>query len=315
MASDSVMLESSTALKDLAFCSTSFLGPVTLSIREECLMTSNPLTLARSKKISRKRLSMDEDIISRVHRCGKSVVLTHRKSNLTWLSNKYIDILCRGIIFETFASEGAILIMPDGGTAEDLLNHNLLRKYIAKHAKSWYNYIREVRGREVKNGDIRLVIGFDKVSSWGIATFAKNVEERVRLEFRTIDSDQPASRTYVWNCVGGGSGRVGPQEEEMDELAMSNSASETSIKNQTIFVRTLNFNLKGKTWNDLTCHKIRSSDHSSSNSGSRSNQRPSGPSGGWSSSGSEESHSDQGSVNFEATQFGLSVCRFFSYYT
>jgi len=250
---------------------------------------------------------MDEDIISQVHRCRKSVVLTHRKTNLTWLSNKYIDTLCRGIIFETFASEGAILIMPDGGTAEDLLNHKLVKKYIAKYAKSWYNYIREVRGREVKNGDIRLVIGFDKVSSWGIATFAENVEERVRLEFKTIDSDQAASRTYVWNCVGGGSGRVGPQEEEMDDL-ISNSASGSSIKNQTIFVRTLNFNLKGNTWNDLTCHKIRSSDHSSSNSGSWSNQSPSGPSGGRSSSGSEESHSDQGSVNFEATQFGSPVC-------
>ena len=207
--------------------------------------------------------------------------------------------------------------MPDGGTAEDLLNHTLLKKYIARHAKSWYKYIREDRGREVKNGDIRLVIGFDKVSSWGIATFAQNIEERVRLEFKTIDSDQPASRTYIWNCVGGGSGRVGPKEEEMDGLVMSNDPSESSIRNQTVFVRTLNFNLKGETWDDLTYHEIRSSVHSSSNSGSQSKQRPSGPSGGGSSSGSEESHSDQGNVNFEATQFGLSVClsTMFLYYT
>jgi len=229
-------------------------------------------------------------------------VSTHRKSNLiSW--SEYIDPFGRGCIFETSASEGAILIMPDGGTAEDLLNHKLVKKYIAKHAKSWYNYIREVRGREVKNGDIRLVIGFDKVSSWGIATFAQNIEERVRLEFKTIDSDQSASRTYVWNCVGGGSGRVGPQEEEMDDL-MSNSASGSSIKNQTVFVRTLNFNLRGEAWDDLSCHEIRSSVHSPSESGSQSNQGPSlGPSGGRSSSGSEE-----GNVNFEAMQFGLSVC-------
>jgi len=204
--------------------------------------------------------------------------------------------------------------MPDGGNAEDLLNHKLVKKYIAKHAKSWYNYIREDRGREVKNGDIRLVIGFDKVSSWGIATFSKNVEERVRLEFKTIDSDQPASRTHVWDCVGGGSGRVGPQEEEMDGLVtLSNSESESTIKNQTVFVRTLNFNLKGDAWDALTCHEIRSSD-SSSNSGSRSNQRPVGPSGGQSSSGSGES-SNQGNVNFGATQFGLSVCQFVFYYS
>ena len=201
--------------------------------------------------------------------------------------------------------------MPDGGTAEDLLNHRLLKKYIARHAKSWYKYIREDRGREVKNGDIRLVIGFDKVSSWGIATFAQNIEERVRLEFKTIDSDQPASRTHVWDCVGGGSGRVGPQEEEMDGLVtLSNSESESTIKNQTVFVRTLNFNLKGEAQDDLTIHEIRSSDHSSKDSGPPSNQQPpSGPSGSQSSSGSTNSHSEsgQGSVNLQTSQFGLSV--------
>ena len=205
--------------------------------------------------------------------------------------------------------------MPDGGSAEDLLNHRLVKKYIARHAESWYRYIRGDRGREVKNGDIRLVIGFDKVSSWGIATFAKNVEERVRLEFKTIDSDQPASRTHIWNCVDGGSGRVGPKEEEMEGLMVPVSESNSSpIKNQTVFVRTLNFNLKGEAWDDLTCHEIRSSDHSSNNSGSRPSQGPSGPSGGQSSSGDEESNSDQGlgNVNFGATQFGLSVCQHFN---
>ena len=88
--------------------------------------------------------------------------------------------------------------MPDGATTEDLMNHELVQKYIAKNAQSWYTYIREERGRKVKNGDIRLVIGFDKVASWGIATFASSVEEQVRLEFKTNDSDQAASRAYSW---------------------------------------------------------------------------------------------------------------------
>jgi len=84
------------------------------------------------------------------------------------------------------------LILPNGGTAEDLLNHTLVKKYIAENAKSWYNYIKEERGREVDNGDIRLVIGFDKVSSWGIATFARSIEEQIRLEFKTVSSGQAA---------------------------------------------------------------------------------------------------------------------------
>jgi len=199
--------------------------------------------------------------------------------------------------------------MPDGATTEDLLNHKLVKKYIAKNAESWYTYIREKRGREVENGDIRLVVGFDKVASWGIATFASSVEERVRLEFKTNDYDQPASRTHTWNCVGGGSGRVGPHKEEMDDLRGPNDASESKLKNQTVFVRTLNFNLNGEAWDDLTIHKIRSNDRSNNDSGPPSHRQPppSGRSGGQSSSGYEDSHSGQGNVNFQASQFGLSV--------
>jgi len=200
--------------------------------------------------------------------------------------------------------------MPDGATAEDLLNHESVQKYIAKNAQSWYTYIREKRGRKVKNGDIRLVIGFDKVASWGIATFANSVEEQVRLEFKTNHLDQVASRAYSWNCVGGGSGRVGPHEEEMVGLREPSeaSAAKSVLKNQTVFVRTLNFNLKGEASDDSTIHEIRSSDHSSHDSRPPSNQQPpSGPSGSQSSSGSTNSHSGQGSVNFQTSQFGLSV--------
>ena len=216
-----------------------------------------------------------------------------------------------GLVFETVASEGAILVLPDGATTEDLLNHKAVKGYIAKNATSWYTYIREKRGREVDNGDIRLVVGFDKVASWGIATFASSVDEQVRLEFNPNDSDQAAS---TWNCVGGGSGRVGPQKREMEGLRKPNdaAASEFRLENQTVFVRTLNFNLKGEAWDDSTIHEIRSSDRPSDDSGPPSNQQPpSGPSRGQSGSGSKNSHSSQGNVNFQAAQFGLSVRHIF----
>jgi hypothetical protein len=199
--------------------------------------------------------------------------------------------------------------MPDGATTEDFLNHKLLKKYVARNAQSWYTYIREERGREVHNGDIRLVIGFDKVATWGIATFASSIEQQVRLEFKSNDSSRAASRAHTWNCVGGGCGRVGPDEEEMDDLREPNDPSATDfvLKNQTVFVRTLNFNLKGEAQDDLTVHEIRSSDHSSNNSGPPSDQQPPSSSGGQSSTGSGKSHFDQGNVKFQASQFGLSV--------
>ena len=214
----------------------------------------------------------------------------------------------RGLVFETVAPEGAILIMPDGATAEDLLNHALVEEYIAKNARSWYTYITKKRGRKVKNGDIRLVVGFDKVASWGIATFGNCVEEQVRFEFKTNDSNQAASRAYSWTCVGSGSGRVGPHKKEMDGLREPSEPSSFVLENQTVFVRMLNFNLKGETWDDLTTHEVRSSDHSSNDSGPPSDQQPpSSSSSGQSSTGSSGSHSGQGNVNFQAAQFGLSV--------
>ena len=92
----------------------------------------------------------------------------------------------------------------------------------------------------------------------------------------------------------------------MRDLRESNDASDPIPKNQTVFVRTRNFNLTGETWDDLNLHKIRSGQPSSY--GSQSNLwPPSGPSGGRSSSGSGESHSSHGTVNFQAAQFGLSV--------
>ncbi|KIM38586.1 hypothetical protein M413DRAFT_75933, partial [Hebeloma cylindrosporum] len=72
----------------------------------------------------------------------------------------------RGITFESSASEGAILTMPQGSHAEDLANVARFRKYFADNAESWYRYINNECGREIRNGNLRLVIGCDKASAW-----------------------------------------------------------------------------------------------------------------------------------------------------
>ena len=63
--------------------------------------------------------------------------------------------------------------MPFGATSEDLGNLARFKQYINPNiVRSWYKFVNGVLGREVKNGDIRLVIGYDKARAWGIATFA-----------------------------------------------------------------------------------------------------------------------------------------------
>ncbi|KAJ7868838.1 hypothetical protein B0H13DRAFT_1484566, partial [Mycena leptocephala] len=73
--------------------------------------------------------------------------------------------------FNCGAPQGAVLALPQGAHLEKLENLETLRIYIAKHAESWYRYIRGTRGRELENGSLYLVTGWEKAPSWGMALF------------------------------------------------------------------------------------------------------------------------------------------------
>ena len=102
---------------------------------------------------------------------------------------------CREIVFESSASEGAILTMPQGAHAEHLANVSKFRQYLSANAESWYRYVNDERGREARNGDVRLVIGCDKASSWGMATFANSTAQDFRLRFKPTSQSGPG-QTY-----------------------------------------------------------------------------------------------------------------------
>ena len=215
------------------------------------------------------------------------------------------SFVARDFIFETSDNKGAVLMMPDGALSQDLLNRKSLNKYIAKNAKQWYEYTTNTRGREIDNGDIRVVVGVDKVSSWGIATFASNAEERVRLEFKGTD-DRAVTKTYMWNCAGA-CGRVGPLEEEMRGL--SQETDENLLRNQSVFVRTLNFSLSGRTWEELAIHQVLSSNLRDGPSASHWAPSDKASSGHGRSATSGGSVLGQGNVNFSPTQLKLCVSR------
>ncbi|KDR80386.1 hypothetical protein GALMADRAFT_1194831 [Galerina marginata CBS 339.88] len=158
-----------------------------------------------------------------------------------------------GLIFESSASEGAILAMPVGSNSEDLGNVIRLRRYVAKHAASWYKYIYDVRGREVLNGDVRLIIGHDKTKAWGMATFANRTaqEDAFRLKFMPMQESN-VGRTYGWEYSGMAHVRAGPDTREIEALR-ANDPSEDGInyENQCLFIRTLNVTLVDKVWREL----------------------------------------------------------------
>ena len=158
-----------------------------------------------------------------------------------------------GLTFESSASEGAILTMPVGSKSEDLRNVKEFRRYFTLHAENWYKYVNNVRGREARNGDIRLVTGCDKTSQWGMATFSNSTapNDSFHLTFRSVEQSN-IGRTYVWEYSGMTEVRAGPDAEEIQELRNNDPSQEgTTYNNQGLFVRALSLTLNNDIWNKL----------------------------------------------------------------
>ena len=160
-------------------------------------------------------------------------------------------LLYSDIVFESSASEGAILTMPRGARSNDLGNSARFREYTAANVADWYRFINGPRGREAKNGDVRLVVGFDKATTWGIATFANQTQQNsCLLKFGLSDGD-PAS-TYKWSEYSGVADvRAGPDSDEIDELRFDGDPPDVQFENQCLFVRTLNATLADDVWADI----------------------------------------------------------------
>ena len=161
------------------------------------------------------------------------------------------------LIFESSASEGAILTMPEGAYSENLSNSSRLGQYIATHAEDWYKFVNGPRGREAQNGDLRVVVGCDKTTSWGMATFSNSSSSRetnFRLKF-SVPGEQQSKRNsgnrFMWEYSSVAEVRVGPGPGENEELGETDS---NRLRNQCLFLRTLNVTLSEKVWEENFPH-------------------------------------------------------------
>ena len=149
--------------------------------------------------------------------------------------------------------------MPDGAVSQDLENLPRFREYVVANVERWYRYINGPRGREAKNGDVRLVVGCDKATSWGIATLT-GMTQHSQLKFKPLDAQSSSSRScgYTWEYSGTAEARAGPDREEIDELRREDPDSDDTqdkYLNQCLFVRTLNATLNDGDWESLN-HEI-----------------------------------------------------------
>ncbi|KAJ7471527.1 hypothetical protein B0H11DRAFT_1371391 [Mycena galericulata] len=138
-------------------------------------------------------------------------------------------------LFSCEAPQGAILALPHGARLEKLANLESMKQHVAKNAESWYTYINDVRGRGLANGDLYLVTGCEKSSSWGMASF-HSIHEEFQLTFKPT-ADANAAYKYRWKGI---HGRKNPARTKTSKPAL--------MINQTTFVHGFSISLGGGIW-------------------------------------------------------------------
>ncbi|KAF4617389.1 hypothetical protein D9613_006176 [Agrocybe pediades] len=152
------------------------------------------------------------------------------------------------VSFRVQEGDGAVVVMPEGAISQDLENVSIFRSYAAANLEKWYRYVNVTRGREIENGELRLVIGCDKTGSWAIAAVpeqnnAATIQLRAeKIQFREF------SLPYAWHVSGSVQTRVGP----VCSSNLPGAANAPQKLNQCLFVRTMNLKLGTKEWGVLT---------------------------------------------------------------
>jgi hypothetical protein len=143
--------------------------------------------------------------------------------------------------------------MPRGAYHEDLENIRKFREYTLIHAESWYQYANGPCGREIGNGELHLVTGCDKTTSWGIAAYShpqsKRPEDNVSLlRFNPSGNGNYSYTTYEWDYAGTAEMKSGPEQEELMNLGVNGSVPP---RNQCTFIRSLTPAFGDGDWKDI----------------------------------------------------------------
>ena len=144
--------------------------------------------------------------------------------------------------------------MPEGAISHDLDNDLAFSDYLEANVWKWYEFVHRVRGKSIRNGQIRLVVGCDKTTAWGIATVSGMSQEAVtKLEFKTLEAASSSTTPYTWECSGMVEVRVGPDKYEIEALRNCDDGDplDTTLRNQCLFVRTMNATLSNDDWAKL----------------------------------------------------------------
>jgi hypothetical protein len=77
--------------------------------------------------------------------------------------------------FTCLPTEGAVLVLPNGASSEDLCYHHDLEAYIRCHVVSWCEHVYGTLGLGPRAGPLYLITGHDKGDNWCLGSYSNAV--------------------------------------------------------------------------------------------------------------------------------------------
>ncbi|KAJ7889239.1 hypothetical protein B0H13DRAFT_2277274 [Mycena leptocephala] len=143
----------------------------------------------------------------------------------------------------TSSKQAAVLLMPEGASRINVRFLDILRQQALKHAQNWYAFLRNL-GCMVENGELYLVTGADKSSSWSVAAGENHSQDgsiSLKLKAAQIGS---AGSSYAWQWeTAGGFADSGPRRRPGEE---------SSTQNQTVFLRGFRIAIHSLVWKKVS---------------------------------------------------------------
>ncbi|KAL1677991.1 hypothetical protein EV122DRAFT_188828, partial [Schizophyllum commune] len=157
----------------------------------------------------------------------------------------------------TSPSQGAALILPQGGGRQDTLNTATFREQVDRHGLEWYDYAVNTRTWTIDNGELYLVTGVDKAPAWGTMAF-RDLQCNHTVFFQiplATHGSVGYSREYQWRNITSQTARKGP-----DTQAALFSADGKPAENQCIFLRGYKIMLADSLWRRVSGVAVKSRD-------------------------------------------------------
>ncbi|KAJ6474390.1 hypothetical protein DFH09DRAFT_953235 [Mycena vulgaris] len=129
----------------------------------------------------------------------------------------------------TNSKQTGLLLLPDGASRWDLLPLQVFRDYALKHGQNWYAFVNGRLGRMIGSGDLYLVTGVTKSTSWSVAAIEnQSGDGKVSLKLKAAQvGNAGASCAWEWESASS-SVNSGPRRRPGEESWRDN---------QTVFLR------------------------------------------------------------------------------